>query len=426
MAVLTENDLKGMVDTNIPDNNQRLITEPKMRSVLKAIITRLFQIRELALGLSPGGLSIINNQLNYILAPVVLTRQSGGILLFSFIQDALAVAMDGDSIVINADIVVNGGSIELKNNVSIDFRHHNISTPDMLPIFSVMGDGVVCGVYNIGKISHNWGGDYTLYTSTEENCVLKVVGNYCSIVMTGDDCFVSRAGVVFCYGDNTKVFFEFNRIVIGSYGVNAQASFYATADTAQAFNEEVYNKTTITVKSHLIDCSSESCFMANIDAVVMVNVSNISLRGDSLLAIQKYGRLILTDCEVTAEAQCMIVDTEVSSSTPSIIQFYGKNVLRALGTLNTRPNYAVIATKLKGGRIENYGSLRIAQPMPFSGREAIAVNSLPLGNPSVFADNTYIMNMGTIGTVMPINAGILRKGFFGSTYILQNISFGEY
>ncbi|MCU0336317.1 MAG: hypothetical protein MUF12_00510 [Sediminibacterium sp.] len=421
----TLQELNTIVDANIPDNNVGDITEPKMRYILKEIIKRLFQIRELQLGLSPGGLSIINNQLNYVLAPVVLTRQSGGILLFPFIHDAMAVAMAGDSIEVNAHIELNGGSIELKSNVNIDFKHHNISTADMLPIFSVVGDDIVCGVYNIGKISHNWGGDYTVYTSTEENCVLKVVGNNCRINLTGNDCYSSRAGVVFCYGNSSMVSVVFQRIVIGSYGVNEQASFYATSENAMPIGESVHTKTKITIESELLDCSSECCLMADVDAIVVLNVRFVKLNGETLLAIQKAGILVLNDCDVTSESTCMILDTMVSNSNVSIIQFYGKNVLRALGIVDTRAGFAVIAVKAKETRIENYDSLRIAQTLPFAGRGAIGINPT-VGSPSVFAQNSYIFNMGNIGTVFPIDSAILRKGFFGNTYILQNNSFGEY
>lgn len=421
-------ELEQIVNANIPDNQVGDVTEPKMRLVLLEIITRVFQIKNVTLGSPIGGLRMTTEGvLSNKSSGFVVQQPSGEFEQFNTIHQALGFAGEGDFITVNQNVSINAttGPIVLKNGVNVDFRFHDIVINDIAVGMQVVGDGIVSTVFNIGSVRHNFGGDYSLYSSTEENCILKVYGNNCYILMSGNEIYSARAGVVFLYGDSSVVHVDFKKIYIASFGVKDQASFYVTSENEQPFDEAVQTKSIIRLKSESLVSASEVCFMADVDAIIHVDVKVITLNASSLLAIQKFGRLVFIDCDVTAEETCMIVDSEVSSSKVSIIRFEGKNVLRTLATSDARAGFPVIALKAKESIIENYGSLRIAQPLPYSGHEAIGVNPTA-GSPSVFANNSYIFNMGTIGTVFPINAAILRKGFFGATYILQNNSFGEH
>jgi len=421
-------ELEYIVNTNIPNNQVGDVTEPKVRLVLLEIITRIFQIKNVTLGSPIGGLRLTaEGVLSNKSSGFIVQQPSGEFEQFDTIHQALGFAGEGDFITVNQNVSINAttGPIILKSGVNVDFRFHDIVINDIAVAMQAVGNGIVSTVFNIGSISHNFGGDYSLYSSTEENCILKVYGNGCFIVINGIQLYSARAGVVFCYGDSSMVHLDFKRMYIASFGVKDQASFYVTSENEQPFDEAVQAKSIIRLYGETLECTSEVCFMADVDAIIQVDVKVIRLNGSSLLAIQKFGRLVFNDCDVTAEETCMIVDSEVSSSKVSIIRFEGKNVLRTLATSDVRAGYPVIALKAKESIIENYGSLRIAQPLPYSGHQAIGVNPTA-GGPSAFANNSYIFNMGTIGIVFPIDAAILRKGFFGATYILQNNSFGEH
>jgi hypothetical protein len=365
MAFLTKVQLDSIVDLNIADNNQRLVTEPKVRTVMKAIIQRMFEIPVWKIGVAPGPLVLdANYNLNYALSPIVLRKPGGGVELFMNIIDAIYVANYGDLIEVNANIVLGlGGAITLKNGVNIDFRYHSITANDLGNIFGVVASDVNCSVYNIDRITHNYIGQTTEYGSSMEMSVLACIGDNCQIKILANQIITNRSGIVNvqnCVGSCVEIVAD--KIVINNDGVKDEASFYAASSAIGQWGREQTYLNRIELKANVIDSGSEILFTAMHNSLIRVDVRFVKIQGGGLLLSIGRGIVEFMDMHAISDSFCLIRDKDWDISTNvGLVSFSGKNFLQCMGINGAYVAHSVITLYGRFTLIENYGALRIEQ-----------------------------------------------------------------